>query len=265
MKRTGVRRRMAAAMTGVLAAGMAFAAVTALPAQANDDLDKYAGDKKDVKVETSRSFTNNQTTFTFVLSTKDNVNVSHVILMACPGVSIVSASGPDGPASSLEPKQDSAIKDSGHEGIKFDPGKPGTYTIVFAGNILGAEFVVKDGDGHQHFRHGAQADLCKTASEQTPNNPPANNPPANNPPADNPSSNPASNQPGQPGTQVQGATQTKPAAPSTDVLGAQQSQPEIQGATLPRTGAELGLLGQMGAMFVAFGSVALAAGRRRRV
>jgi hypothetical protein len=99
------------------------------------------------------------------------------------------------------------------------------------------------------------------------NNPPANNPPANNPPANNPPANPASNQPSQPGTEVQGATITNnpPAAPSTDVLGAQQSQPEALAATLPRTGSELGLLAPLGAMLVAFGSVAIAAGRRSRV
>src|SRR5581483_680431 len=147
MNWTGGRRATLCGVTAVLGVGLALGAVIAAPARASDDLEKYAGDKKEVAVTPGRTYSqaDDRTTFTFTLATKDNQAVSHVILLACKEIPIVSASGPDGPAASTEPKQDPAIKESGHEGIKFDPGKAGTYTIVFAGDILGAEFVVKDG------------------------------------------------------------------------------------------------------------------------
>jgi hypothetical protein len=277
MKLTGVRRAKLLGAAGVLA--MAVTTATASPAQAHGDPNdsyKNASTSKGVSVDSDRTYDQgtNRTTFTFTLSLTGSEPVSHVLLMACPDVPIVSTSGPNG-AAKVEgetPKEDPSIKDGAHSGVKFQPGTAGTYTIVFTGNIAAAQFVIKDGNGHAHFTEGQESDICKTV-QSTPQenppaenppveNPPASNPPAENPPAENPPSAPASNAPRQPGAEVQGETQTNPTPPSTDVIGAQQGQPEALGATLPRTGSEAGFLASIGVLLAAFGSVARAACRR---
>jgi hypothetical protein len=255
MKRTGVRR-------AVLGVGLALAAVVAGPAGANDDVDKYQGDKKNVSVQAQGpNYDGTNTTFTFTLSATENV--SHVVLMTCPNIQIVSATGPQGANKEGDaPKQDSSIKDEGHVGIKFEPGVPGTYTIVFAGNIAGAEFVVKDGDGHKHFTAGDANNVCKPpVSTQQPPSTPSGQQPQQQPPSGGNPSNPnnqgASNQTGGAGTQVAGNTQTRP---GSDVLGNQLTAPEAQ-ATLPRTGLPVPALAPIGTMFLALGGLATALGR----
>ena len=271
MHRTTGWRARVVGISGVLAAGVAIGFLTAGPAGANDDLDKYQGDKKNVSVTSDRSYDDqtNRTTFTFTLSATENV--SHVVLMACEGIEIVSATGPNGAAKEGDaPKNDPSIDDQEqHVGIKFEPGVPGTYTIVFVGNIAGADFVVKDGDGHKHFPNGGE--VCKpvttpqtpsTPSEETPpqNNPLQNDAPSNDPPSNNPPAALASNQPSEPDTEVQGSSTAS--NPGPDVLGSQVTAPEAQGNTLPRTGVPLPVLAPIGTALLALGGVATALGRR---
>ncbi|MEW6473200.1 MAG: hypothetical protein AB1679_13090 [Actinomycetota bacterium] len=267
------------------------------PAQAHDNPGDYMGDKKGAKVEPQRTYDSdaNRTIFSFMLTLNSGESqVSHVLLGACEGLEIVSVSGPPGANKDPEaPKADNSNGGGGHFGVKYEPGKPGTYTIVFAGNIAGAEFVIKDGTGHKHFPSGQASDVCKpvttsqttpttvggdttpttTGGDTTPTTTGGNTTPTTiggNTTPTTTGSNPGTTPPGQPSTEVQGATVTNdnpaatPAAPATVVMGTQESQPEALGSTLPRTGSGLGHLAPLGAMLVTLGSVALAAGRRSR-
>jgi hypothetical protein len=280
MQRTRGWRAAVLGVTGVLGVGLAMTATLASPARAADDLDGYQGEaKKDVKVEAVRTYdaAGNRTTFRFTLTTNGE-NVSHVLVVACQGIEVVSVTGPQGANQEAGgPKKDPSLDGEEVTGFKFEPGVPGAYTIVLVGDIAAADFVVKDGTGHKHYPSGPAAQVCQPSAQQSPNTPnppanepPANNPPANNPPAENPPSNnppannppasPASNQPGQPDTQVQGA-QLANNPPGSEVLAGSLAQPQAQ-ATLPRTGSDVTLLVPIGAMLVAFGGVARAAARR---
>lgn len=280
--RTGSWRAGLIGVTGALAAVIAIAAATAGPAQAHGDPGSdYKGGNKGAEVEPLRTYDPdaNQTTFSFTLTLNPGSEpVSHVLMMACPDLSIVSATGPQGtkrePAEGNEPKADPSIEGSPHNGIKFEPGVAGTYTIVFVGNIAGAEFVVKDGDAHKHFFSGPESDLCKTVTSTPPATTPEETTPTPigpesepkkdiEPATSNPGTEVESNQTSQPGTEVSGTNTTNnpPAGSSTQVLGAQLTQPEVQ-ANLPRTGPALPLLAPIGALLVAFGGLVTAIGRR---
>ena len=256
MKRIAPWRSAGLGVSAVLTAVIALAAATVGPTYAADDLEKYQGDKKNVTVEGTRTYDGNQTTFAFALKTNGE-NVSQVLLMACPDVNIVSATGPAGAKKeSAEPKADPSIKDGPHVGIKFEPGAPGTYTIVFAGNISGAELVVKDGDGHKHFTTGS--DVCKpvtdadsgarVAGENLVN---AANPQQNLVDAANPQGAPASPQQNLVDAANPGGVK---------VLGEQVTRPD---AALARTGTALPLLAPIGALLLALGSLATGLARRR--
>lgn len=100
----------------------------------------------------------NRTTFSFTLT--GNSNPNYVLLISCPeNQAVVSAVGPGnkGP--------DNAGQGEGHTGTKFTPGDRGTYTIVFSGDVAGAEMVVKNGPGHRHF--GAQGPGCLSSTTTT--------------------------------------------------------------------------------------------------
>jgi len=268
MKGIAVRRARVLGATGLLAMGLALAA--AVPAGANDDLAKYQGDKKNVSVTSTRAYdqATNRTTFTFTLNATENV--SHVVLMACEGIEIVSATGPNGAAKEGDaPKNDPSIDDqSQHVGIKFEPGVPGQYTIVFVGNIAAADFVVKDGDGHKHFPSGAE--VCQpvqtpqtpgTPSGEQPSNPQQpSNPPSGGEASNNPNATGAANQNSGTGTQAGGNTATQP---GSTVLGEQLTAPEAL-ATLPRTGMPIAALVPIGTMLVALGGLATVLGRYAR-
>lgn len=274
MNLTGVRHAYLSGATGLLAMGLAFAA--AAPANATDDLADYQGEAaKGVVVTPDRDYdeVTKQTTFTFELALKQGeTRVSHVLLISCPDIQIVRTSGPSEngqiTAGPTAPEEDGSIK---HSGIKFDPGFKGVYTVVFAGNIAAADFVVKDGNGHKHYPSGA--DVCKpvTTSATTPTtvggNTTETTTSGNTTPTttgSNPGTNPASNQPSQPGTEVQGVQQTNnntPAGTGTNVLSNTQSQPEAL-AALPRTGTDVGLLASIGVLLAGIGSVARTACRR---
>jgi LPXTG-motif cell wall-anchored protein len=128
----------------VLATGM-----FANRATASDDLPKYQ-DKVD-RIEGSRSYNagTKQTTFVFNATFKEQV--SHITVTTCPEntATVVSATGPSG--TKTETGKDPSIN---HTGVKFEPGKSGTYTVVFSGDVAGADFIVKNGDGHKHYSMG---------------------------------------------------------------------------------------------------------------
>ena len=271
MKRIAPWRAAALAVSVVIP----LAAATVGAAHAADDLDKYRGDRKNATVDTKRTHdqTTDQTTFTFTLKTNGE-NVGHVVLMACPDVNIVNATGPAGAnKESAEPKADPSIKDSPHVGIEFEPGAPGPYTIVFAGNIAGAEFVVKDGDGHKHFTAGS--DVCKPVSAQTgavrsgaqvagENLVNAANPQENLVSAANPQQNPGTAANPQENL-VDAANPQQNLVDAANpggvkVLGEQLTAPD---AALARTGTALPVLAPLGALLLALGSLATGIARRR--
>ena len=203
----------------------------------------------------------NQTTIKFTLEGTDKA--SHITLVPCGSPTVVSAKGPGG----KEAEGTGQDPSTEHAGTKFD-GTLGEYEIVYQGNVPGLEVIVKNGPGHKHFTLKActtETTTPSTPTEQTPpnNNPPASeNPPAaENPPAsNNQPNNPATNQPGESGTQVAGATETKP---GSDVLSDQLTAPEAQ-ATLPRTGLPMPALAPIGTVLLALGGLTSAFGRRTR-
>jgi hypothetical protein len=109
-------------------------------------------------VSGTRSFSNNQTTFTFNVSGSKDPNFT--LLISCPeGASVVSATGPSGSTKA------SNSTTEGHTGEKFTNTPRGGYTIVYSGDVAGAEIVIKSGGGHKHF--GAQGPGCVSSTTTT--------------------------------------------------------------------------------------------------
>jgi hypothetical protein len=125
-------------------------------------------------VTATRQFDGSNTTFTFTLGSQSGERASHVVLATCPeGVEPVSAGGPDGQQPGSGNVVDGSAGAGGHTGVKFDPGKLGTYTVTYPGNVESAQLIVKNGPGHKHFYYGApctdgvQATTSTTAGPTT--------------------------------------------------------------------------------------------------
>jgi hypothetical protein len=123
--------------------------------------DQGTFDNENFAVSGSRNESGGQTTFSFTLSGESDPNF--VLLLSCPeGIEPVRAEGPDG-------DPDNAPGGEGHTGEKFTPGSLGTYTVVYSGNVTGAELVIKNGPGHRHFGvgTGCNANTPATTSSTT--------------------------------------------------------------------------------------------------
>ena len=183
-----------------------------------------------------------------------------MLVVPCGSPTLVSASGPDG-AGQPETGQDGS---TGHTGTKFPKGAIGEYTIVYEGQVNGLDFIVKNGDGHQHY--AVASCTAETTTPDAAENPPGDTPTSSTPTSSTPdSSSPPASQPSQSGTDVGG---TKQSQPGTTVLGEQLTQPETQpqtlGNNLPRTGLPLPALAPLGTVLLARGGLATALGRRPR-
>jgi hypothetical protein len=138
--------------------GLALMATGVLADRATAD-DTSGYNDKVTSVEGSMTYDSaaNQTTFVFKLSVSEQV--SHVTITSCPeGNQIVSSAGPSG--TKTETGKDPSTN---HTGVKFEPGKAGTYTVVFSGNVSGANFIVKNGSGHKHYTIGTGSGCSGTA------------------------------------------------------------------------------------------------------
>jgi hypothetical protein len=262
MKGTGARRA-ALLVSGGLAAVM-LGGFFASPASAHGDTSKFQ-DKNYTVTYSDPVFKDGQTTFKITLNGTEPA--SHVLIVPCGSPTLVSASGPAG-AGQPETGNDGS---TGHTGTKFPKGAIGEYTIVYQGQVNGLDFIVKNGDGHQHYA----VESCTTqtttppAAENPPETPTSTTPTSSTPTSSTPtsstptSSTPTSSTPGQPsqpGAEVAGTNQAKP---GTTVLGEQLTQPEPQVA-LPRTGLPVPALAPIGTMLLALGGLATALGRRPR-
>ncbi|MDQ3946297.1 MAG: hypothetical protein M3357_14315, partial [Actinomycetota bacterium] len=101
----------------------------------------------------------NRTIVTFEV--KGDGAAEYFLINACePGTTVVRAFGPD----DQQPVSDGPDEATGHESLKFEPGTLGTYTVLYRGDVSGAEFVIKNGGGHRHFSVGTG---CPPATEVT--------------------------------------------------------------------------------------------------
>ncbi len=101
----------------------------------------------------------NRTTFTFEVA--GDAAAEYFLVNACePGTTVLRAFGPD----DQQPVSDGPDQGTGHESLKFEPGTLGTYTVIYRDDISGAEFIIKNGDGHRHFHLGTG---CPDGTEVT--------------------------------------------------------------------------------------------------
>ncbi len=116
---------------------------------------------RNYSVSGSRRFSSqaNRTTFTFEV-TGDGA-AEYFLINACePGTSVVRAFGPD----DQQPVSDGPDQSTGHESLKFEPGNLGTYIVIYRDDINGAEFIIKNGNGHKHYYVGSG---CPAGTEVT--------------------------------------------------------------------------------------------------
>ncbi len=100
-----------------------------------------------------------RTTVTFEVS--GDAAAEYFLINACePGTSVMRAFGPD----DQQPVSDGPDQATGHESLKFEPGTLGKYTVIYKGDVSGAEFIIKNGDGHRHFYVGSG---CQPGTEVT--------------------------------------------------------------------------------------------------
>lgn len=129
--------------------------VAAAANEYNDKVDSVSG---------SRSYDAdaNQTTFSFTIKIQDGTaTISHLVISTCPqGAEVVTATG--GQQGDYQGNQNDPTTD--RTGAKFEPGRTGTYTVVFAGDITGAEIALKNGNGYEVFFAGSG---CDEGSEVT--------------------------------------------------------------------------------------------------
>ncbi|MGH9223755.1 MAG: hypothetical protein ACRD2W_08195 [Acidimicrobiales bacterium] len=95
-------------------------------------------------------FSSDRTTFRFEVTGKGPAE--YFLINACtPGTTTVRAYGPD----DQRPVSSGPDQPTGHESQKFQPGTLGSYTVVYEDSVDGAEFIVKNGDGHRHYFFGS--------------------------------------------------------------------------------------------------------------
>ncbi len=100
-----------------------------------------------------------RTSFTFML--EGDRPAGYILISACEtGAEFVRAFGPD----DQEPVSVGHDAVTDHDGVKFEPGNRGRYSVVYRGNVDGAEFIVKSGDGHKHYFLGSG---CPEGTEVT--------------------------------------------------------------------------------------------------
>jgi hypothetical protein len=107
----------------------------------------------------SRRVGSGRTTFAFTV--KGDQAAGYFLLRPCDsGAEFLRAFGPD------DQKAASVGDDpaTGHDGVKFEPGNVGTYRVVYRDRVGGAEFIVKNGDGHKHYHLGSG---CPEGTEVT--------------------------------------------------------------------------------------------------
>ena len=244
----GTRGWRTALLVSAGLAGVTLGGFLASPAGAHGDASKFQ-DKNYTVSYSDPVFKDGQTTFKITLSGTETA--SHILVVPCGSPTLVSATGPAGAGEATTGPDGS----TGHTGTKFPKGPVGEYTIVYQGQVNGLDFIVKNGDGHQHFAVAS----CTT---QTTTPPATQNTPTSSTDSSTPDS---SSPPSQSNTDVGGTNQAKP---GTTVLGEQLTQPATQpetlGNTLPRTGLPVPALASMGTMLLALGGVATALGRRPR-
>ena len=251
----GTRGWRTALLVSAGLAGVMLGGFLVSPAGAHGDTSKFQ-DKNYTVSYSDPVFKDGQTTFTITLSGTETA--SHVVIVPCGSPTLVSATGPAG-AGDPETGTDGS---TGHTGTKFPKGPMGEYTIVYQGQVNGLDFIVKNGDGHQHF--AVESCTTETTTPTTAGNTPTTA--GNTPTSSTDSSSPdSSSPPSQSNSDVGGTNQAKP---DTTVLSEQllqpQAQPETLGNTLPRTGLPVPALASIGTMLLALGGVATALGRRPR-
>lgn len=105
---------------------------------------------KAYNVTVTRTYNATAKTTTFVYEFSGTATASHVVVVSCGSTpNVLSANGP---ANAL-PTNASPVYDppTGATGMKWDPGVRGTYTVVYAGNLAEAEFIVKNGHGYKPY------------------------------------------------------------------------------------------------------------------
>ncbi|HZA82071.1 MAG TPA: hypothetical protein VFC13_11450, partial [Actinomycetes bacterium] len=116
---------------------------------------------RNFSVEGGRSYSGQADRTTFRFRVTGDGPADYFLIHACePGASLVRAFGPD----DQQPVPTGSDEPTGHESLKFEPGRLGSYTIIYRHNIGGAEFVIKNGDGHRHFSVGSG---CPAGTEVT--------------------------------------------------------------------------------------------------
>ncbi|HYH48180.1 MAG TPA: hypothetical protein VEG38_01400 [Acidimicrobiia bacterium] len=133
---------------------------------------------KVVNISGSRSYDAATNRTTFVFNAQFSEPVSHLVVVSCPEspTNVVDAGAPSG----VTVEKNKNDPSTGHTGTKFEKagGTPsGTYTVVLSGNVTGAEFVVKNGNGHKHYRLGtgcsANSEVSTSSSATTATTAPA--------------------------------------------------------------------------------------------
>jgi hypothetical protein len=123
-------------------------------------------DYQDRNFELSGSRNPGSARTTFVFTVKGDGAAEYFLVSACQtGATFLRAFGPDDQQPVSEGADDPA---TGHYGVKFEPGTLGRYTVVYRDGVSGAEFIIKNGDGHKHYFLGTGCPAGTEVTDSTP-------------------------------------------------------------------------------------------------
>ncbi len=161
MRRQRVRRRAG----NVLVVAGSMTMLLGLFAAAAGGIDS-GPDYQDRNFELSGSRNPGSARTTFVFTVKGDGAAEYFLVSACQaGATFLRAFGPDDQQPVSEGADDPA---TGHYGVKFEPGTLGRYTVVYRDGVSGAEFIIKNGDGHKHYFLGTGCPAGTEVTDSTP-------------------------------------------------------------------------------------------------
>jgi hypothetical protein len=103
---------------------------------------------------------------TFTIDFSGTEDAGYVLIAACRNdAAVVHSRGPENQApTSAQPASDHP---TGHRGMKFEPGPRGRYSVTYDRAVGFVEFIVKNGNGHKHFKVGSADCLPAGAGSDT--------------------------------------------------------------------------------------------------
>ncbi|MGH8991287.1 MAG: hypothetical protein ACRDZ7_07155 [Acidimicrobiia bacterium] len=155
------RRTAQRLASNVLLALGSLAMVLGLVAGAAGAIDSGDYQDRNFSVDGGRRYDGKDDRTVFAFRVTGDGPAEYFLINACEtGARLLRAFGPD----DQQPVGPGPDQSTGHESLKFEPGNLGTYTVIYRGDIDGAEFIIKNGDGHRHHHVGTG---CPSSTEVT--------------------------------------------------------------------------------------------------